>query len=41
MALVWTLLSLLFIFIFWLTHGGIDQVQARFLLFLDWFSQNG
>jgi hypothetical protein len=41
MVLAWTLFALLLIAIFWLTHGGFEQVNARLLLLLDWFRQNG
>src|SRR5882757_447998 len=40
MALVWTLLSLLLVAVFWLTHGGFGRVQAHLLLLMDWFRQN-
>lgn len=41
MVLVWTLFALLLVAVFWLTHGGFGQVQARLLLLMDWFRQNG
>ena len=34
-------LALLLVAVFWLTHGGFGQVQARLLLLMDWFRQNG
>jgi hypothetical protein len=40
MALVWMLCALLLIAVFWLTHGGLDQVQSQFFLLMDWFRQN-
>ncbi|MEY4917650.1 MAG: hypothetical protein RL616_1563 [Verrucomicrobiota bacterium] len=41
MILVWAMFALLLVAIFWLTHGGFEQVQARVLLLIDWFKQNG
>ena len=41
MVAVWGLFALLLVLIFWLTHGGFGQVQARVLLLIDWFRQNG
>ena len=41
MILVWLLFALLLVAIFWLSHGGFEQVQARVLLLIDWFKQNG
>jgi hypothetical protein len=41
MTLAWALFALLLIAIFWLTHGGFEQVNARLLLLFDWFRQNG
>ena len=41
MVLVWTLFALLLIVVFWLTHGGFEQLNARLLLLIDWFRQNG
>ncbi len=41
MVLVWTLFALLLVVVFWLTHGGFEQVNARLLLLIDWFRQNG
>ena len=37
MILVWTLFALLLIAIFWLTHGGFEQVQTWLSLLLDGF----
>jgi hypothetical protein len=39
MTLVWALFTLLLIAIFWLTHGGIDQVKSQLSLMIDWFNQ--
>jgi hypothetical protein len=33
--------GLLLAIIFWLTHGGLEQVQNQFMLLLEWFKQNG
>jgi hypothetical protein len=41
MALAWTIFALLLVAIFWLTHGGLEQVQSRLMLLFDWFRQNG
>ena len=41
MILVWAMFALLLVAIFWLTHGGFEQVQSRVLLLIDWFKQNG
>ena len=41
MVLVWALFALLLVVVFWLTHGGFEQLQSRFWLFIDWFRQNG
>jgi hypothetical protein len=41
MALVWTLFALLCIAVFWLTHGGFEQVKSRLFLLIEWFGQNG
>ncbi len=38
MILVWTLFALLLIAIFWLTHGGIEQVKAQVSLMIDGFN---
>ena len=40
MVLAWTLFALLLIAIFWLTHGGFNQVRSHLLLLIDWFRQN-
>ncbi len=37
MALAWIGYALLLVFTFWLTHGGFEQVRARFSLLIDWF----
>jgi hypothetical protein len=41
MVLIWSLFGLLLFFVFWLTHGGFEQMNAHFLLLIDWFRQNG
>jgi hypothetical protein len=41
MVIVWTFFALLLIAIFWLTHGGFEQVKGRFNLLIEWFKQNG
>ena len=41
MVIVWTFFALLLITIFWLTHGGFEQVNARLQLLIEWFKQNG
>jgi hypothetical protein len=41
MILVWSLFALLLVAIFWLSHGGFEQVNARLQLFIEWFRQNG
>ena len=38
MAIVWALFALLLVVIFWLTHGGIDQVKSQLSLTVDWFN---
>jgi hypothetical protein len=40
-AVVWTSFAVLLIMFFWLTHGGIDQLNAQLQRFIDWFKQNG
>ena len=39
MTLVWALFALLLVAIFWLTHGGFDQVKSQLSLMIDWFNQ--
>ena len=39
MALVWLGFALLLIGIFWLTHGGFDQMKTRLSLLIEWFTQ--
>ncbi len=39
MALVWIGFALLLIGVFWLTHGGLDQMKARLASLVDWFTQ--
>jgi hypothetical protein len=41
MAVVWTGFALLLVALFWLSHGGFEVVKSQFLLFIDWFKQNG
>ena len=41
MVLAWTFFALLLVTIFWLTHGGLEQVNSRLQLLIDWFRQNG
>jgi len=41
MVMVWAFFGLLLVFIFWLTHGGFEQVNTRMQLLIDWFKQNG
>ncbi len=41
MVIVWTFFALLLVAIFWLTHGGFEQVNARLQLLIEWFKQNG
>jgi hypothetical protein len=40
MAVVWLFFALLLVAVFWLTHGGFEQVSARLFLLIDWFKQN-
>jgi len=40
MVLVWTFFALILVAIFWLTHGGFEQVNARLQLLIEWFKQN-
>jgi hypothetical protein len=37
MVMVWASFALLLVAIFWLTHGGFEQVKNRFGLLMDWF----
>ncbi len=37
MVMVWVAFALFLVAIFWLTHGGFEQVKNRFGLLLDWF----
>jgi len=41
MVLVWTFFALLLVTVFWLTHGGFDQVKTQLFDLIDWFRQNG
>ena len=41
MAAAWIGFALLLVGIFWLSHGGFEQVNARLQLLIDWFKQNG
>jgi hypothetical protein len=38
MILVWTLFALLLIAIFWLTHGGFEQLKLQLSLMIDGFN---
>jgi hypothetical protein len=38
MTLAWALYALLLIAIFWLTHGGLDQVKSQLSLMIDGFN---
>ena len=40
-VLVWAGYALALVAVFWLTHGGFETVKNQFLLFMDWFKQNG
>jgi len=40
MAVVWIFFALLLVAVFWLTHGGLEQVSSQLLLLIDWFKQN-
>ena len=37
MVMVWAAFALFLVAIFWLTHGGFEQVKNRFGLLMDWF----
>jgi len=39
MALVWIGFALLLIGVFWLTHGGFEQMRSRLSSLIDWFTQ--
>jgi len=39
MTLVWTGFALGLVGVFWLTHGGFEQMHTRFSLLVDWFRQ--
>jgi hypothetical protein len=39
MTVVWILFALLLIGVFWLTHGGFEQMKTRLSLLTDWFTQ--
>ena len=39
MAVVWIGFALLLVGVFWLTHGGFDQMKSRLSSLLDWFTQ--
>lgn len=41
LTLAWSFLALVLIGIFWATHGGYEHIQKWWLLFTDWFRQNG
>ena len=37
MVLVWTFFGFLLVAIFWLSHGGFEQVDTRLQLLMEWF----
>ena len=39
-AVVWTSFAVLLVMFFWLTHGGVDKLNAQLQLLIDWFKQN-
>ena len=39
MALVWTLFAAVLIGAFWLTHGGLEQMNTRLSSVVNWFTQ--
>ena len=39
MAMVWIGFALLLIGVFWLTHGGFEQMKSRVSSLIDWFTQ--
>ncbi|MGA9451697.1 MAG: hypothetical protein WBW41_10210 [Verrucomicrobiia bacterium] len=39
MTLVWIGFALLLIGVFWLTHGGFEQMNSRLSSLIDWFTQ--
>jgi len=41
MAVVWLGYALLLVAIFWLTHGGFEQVKSQLFDLIEWFKQNG
>jgi len=38
---VWLGYALLLIAVFWLTHGGFEQVKSQLFDLIEWFKQNG
>jgi hypothetical protein len=40
MALAWSTFALLLVAVFWLTHGGFEQVKSRMFDVVDWLRQN-
>jgi hypothetical protein len=40
MVLVWVGFALLLVAVFWLTHGGFEEVRTRLFDLIDWFKQN-
>ena len=38
MVVAWTLFALLLIAIFWLTHGGFEQLKSQLSLMIDGFN---
>jgi len=41
MMLIWAGYGALLVCVFWLSHGGFDTVKEQFMLFVEWFTQNG
>jgi len=39
MTVIWALFALLLVALFWLTHGGFEQLQTNLSLLVDWFTQ--
>ncbi|HUB86787.1 MAG TPA: hypothetical protein VMB22_02770 [Verrucomicrobiae bacterium] len=39
MTLIWVLFALVLVAIFWLTHGGFEDLQNNLSLLVDWFNQ--
>jgi hypothetical protein len=41
MVLAWIMIACLLFAVFWLLHGGLNQIKEQWFLMLDWFKQNG